>query len=259
MAQELEIEKSKKQIELEKLKNENNNLDKLAEQLGEIERKIQQERIEQAIMSEDVEKTLNKITEEKIKKEDEEAKKVILMREQRKKELEEEERKLQEDLSSKIQGSVSENEKIYGYIKRYVLIGLVTGIPGIAITYLFDKWQDSKMVKDLYEAHIDMIQNPNNVELERIYQKKKLEFSRVYKIDKIEKLIKESDVISKLKTDRKALEQLSNEVEKAREVINKKLDEAMEKEAKLQEENEIEQMICEEEMEEELERMPPQL
>ena len=104
------------------------------------------------------------------------------------------------------------------------------------------------MVKDLYEAHIDMIQNPNNVELERIYQKKKLEFSRVYKIDKIEKLIKESDVISKLKTDRKALEQLSNEVEKAREVINKKLDEAMEKEAKLQEENEIEQMICEEEM-----------
>ena len=33
----------------------------------------------------------------------------------------------------------------------------------------------------------------------------------------------------------------------------------MEKEAKLQEENEIEQMICEEEMEEELERMPPQL
>ena len=89
MAQELEIEKSKKQIELEKLKNENNNLDKLAEQLGEIERKIQQERIEQAIMSEDVEKTLNKITEEKIKKEDEEAKKVILMREQRKKELEE--------------------------------------------------------------------------------------------------------------------------------------------------------------------------
>ena len=169
------------------------------------------------------------------------------MREQRKKELEEDERKLQADLSNKIQGSVSENEKIYGYIKRYVLIGLVTGIPGIAIAYLFDRWQDNKMVEDLYEAHIDMIQNPN-----------KLEFSRVYKIDKIEKLIKESDVVSKLQKDRKALEQLSNEVEKAREVINKKIDEAIEKESKLQEQNEREQMICEEEMEEELERMPPQ-
>ena len=78
-------------------------------------------------------------------------------------------------------------------------------------------------------------------------------------MEKIEKLIKESDVISKIKTDRKALEQLSNEVEKAREIINKKLDEAMEKEAKLQEENEREQIMCEEEMEEELERMQPQL
>ncbi len=258
MAQELELEKTKKQIELERLEKENNNLDKLAEQLGELERMIQQERIDQAIMSEDVEKTLNKATEEKRKKEEEEAKKIILMREQRKKELEEDERKLQADLSNKIQGSVSENEKIYGYIKRYVLIGLVTGIPGIAIAYLFDRWQDNKMVEDLYEAHIDMIQNPNNVELERTYQKKKLEFSRVYKIDKIEKLIKESDVVSKLQKDRKALEQLSNEVEKAREVINKKIDEGIEKESKLQEQNEREQMICEEEMEEELERMPPQ-
>lgn len=257
MAQELVIEKSKKQIELEKLKNENNNLDKLAEQLGEFEKRIQQE-INQSIMSEDIERTLNKATEEKMKKDEEEAKRIILMREQKKKELEEEERKLQADLSNKIQGSVSENEKVYGYIKRYVLIGLVTGIPGIAIAYLFDKWQDNKMVDDLYEAHIDMIQNPNNVELERIYQKKKLEFSRVYKVEKIEKLIKDSDVVSKLIKDRKALEQLNNEVEKAREVINKKKDEAIEKEAKLQEENEREQMMYEEEMEEELERIPPQ-
>ena len=55
MAQELELEKTKKQIELERLEKENNNLDKLAEQLGELERMIQQERIDQAIMSEDVE------------------------------------------------------------------------------------------------------------------------------------------------------------------------------------------------------------
>ena len=63
---------------------------------------------------------------------------------------EREERRLAEDFSNQIQGSVSENTKLFGYIKRYVLIGIVTGIPGIAITYLFDKWEENKMVKDLY-------------------------------------------------------------------------------------------------------------
>ena len=46
MAEELERQKSKKQIELEKLNKENQELDKLAEQLGEVERRIQQERID---------------------------------------------------------------------------------------------------------------------------------------------------------------------------------------------------------------------
>lgn len=137
-----------------------------------------------------------------------------------------------------------------------MLIGLVTGIPGIAITYLFDKWDENRMVRDLYQAHIDMIQNPNNVELEKIYQKKKLEFSRVYNIEKIEKLIKESDIIPQIKSDRSELIKLKNEVEKAREIINQKLDEAMEEEARLQEENEREQILFEEEYEEELERFP---
>lgn len=256
MSDELEIEKSKKQIELEKLTKENQQLDKLAEQLGEIENRIQKEKIEQAIMSEDVEDVLNEMAEDRQKREEEEARKIVEERDLKKKKLEEEEKRLAEDFSNQIQGSVSENTKLFGYIKRYVLIGLVTGIPGIAITYLFDKWEENKMVKDLYEAHIDMIQNPNNIELERIYQKKKLEFSRVYNIEKIEKLIKESDIISRIKSDRNELIKLRNEIEKAREVVNQKIDEAMEEEARLQEENEREQIAYEEEIEEELERFP---
>jgi len=196
------------------------------------------------------------MAEDRRKREEEEARKLVEERDMKKKKLEEEERRLEEDFSNQIQGSVSENKKLFGYIKRYVLIGLVTGVPGIAITYLFDKWEENKMVKDLYEAHIDMIQNPNNIELERIYQKKKLEFSRVYNIEKIEKLIKESDIISRIKSDRNELIKLRNEIEKAREVVNQKIDEAMEEEARLQEENEREQIAYEEEIEEELERFP---
>ena len=245
-----------KELELEKLNKENQQLDKLAEQLSEVENRIQKEKIEQAIMSEDVEDVLNEMAEDRRKREEEEARKIVEERDLKKKKLEEEERRLAEDFSNQIQGSVSENTKLFGYIKRYVLIGIVTGIPGIAITYLFDKWEENKMVKDLYEAHIDMIQNPNNVELERIYQRKKLEFSRVYNIERIEKLIKESDIIPQIKTDRNELIKLKNEIEKAREVINQKLDEAMEEEARLQEENEREQIAYEEEYEEELERFP---
>lgn len=245
-----------KELELEKLNKENQQLDKLAEQLSEVENRIQKEKIEQAIMSEDVEDVLNEMAEDRRKREEEEARKIVEERDLKKKKLEEEERRLAEDFSNQIQGSVSENTKLFGYIKRYVLIGIVTGIPGIAITYLFDKWEENKMVKDLYEAHIDMIQNPNNVELERIYQRKKIEFSRVYNIERIEKLIKESDIIPQIKTDRNELIKLKNEIEKAREVINQKLDEAMEEEARLQEENEREQIAYEEKYEEELERFP---
>ena len=254
---ELEREKSNKQIMLEKLNQENTKLDKLADELGEIERKIQQEKLNQTIMSEDVENLLNEMQEEKDKKEQEEAKKIIDERETKKRKIEEEEKQLQEDFSNQIGGTVSENAKFFGYIKRYVLIGMVLGLPGIAITYLYDKWDENKMVKDLYQAHIDMIQNPNNVEIERIYQKKKLEFSRAYNMEKIEKIIKESDLIPKIRTDRNELIKLKNDVEKANEILQKKIEESIEKEAQLQEENEMEQMICEEEIEEELERIPP--
>ncbi len=250
MADEKVLEKTQKQIELESLNKENAELDKLAEQLGEVERMIQQEKLAQELIPEEVENTLNQMAEERQKKEEEEAKKLVSERDNKKKKLEEDEQRLQEDFSNQIKGSISENTKFFGYIKRYVLIGLVTGIPGIAVAYLFDKWEENRMVKDLYQAHIDMIQNPNNIELERIYNKKKLEFNRVYNIEKIEKLIKESDIIPQIKSDRSELSKLSNEIEKAREIINQKLDEAMEYEARMQEIMQEEQMKAEEQMEE---------
>lgn len=250
--------KDSKKIELDKLNKENEELENITKQLEETERRIQNEKVETGAMTEDVENLLNEMTKEKKKQEEEEAKRIINERDLKRKKLEEDEKKLEEDFSLQIQGSVSENQKLFGYIKRYVLIGLVTGIPGIAITYLFDKWEENCMVKDLYQAHIDMIQNPNNVELERIYQRKKLEFSKVYNIEKIEKFIKESEIIPQIKTDKNELIKLRNEIEKAREIINQKLEEAMENEAKLQEEYELEQIQIEEEYEEELERIPPQ-
>ena len=63
-------------------------------------------------------------------------------------------------------------------------------------------------------------------------------------------------IISRIKSDRNELIKLRNEIEKAREVVNQKIDEAMEEEARLQEENEREQIAYEEEIEEELERFP---
>ena len=106
------------------------------------------------------------------------------------------------------------------------------------------------MVKELYQAHLDMIQNPNNIELEKIYNKKRLEFNRVYNVEKIEKLIKESEIIPQIKSDRNELSKLSNEIEKAREIINQKLDEAMEYEARMHEIMQEEQLKAEMQMEE---------
>lgn len=69
--------------------------------------------------------------------------------ERQRKKLKEEEQKIQESFSNKLGTDIAQSKKIFGFIKRYVLIGIVTGVPGIALTYLWDKWQENKMVKDL--------------------------------------------------------------------------------------------------------------
>ena len=88
----------------------------------------------------------------------------------RRKKIKDEEEKLQLDFSNKVGTDIVRSKKLIGFIKRYVLIGIVTGVPGIAITYLWDKWQENKMVKELYQKNIEAVVNPSNRELAREYE-----------------------------------------------------------------------------------------
>lgn len=247
------IAESKKRMQLEALKKRNDELDQLIEKLTEAEEKIRQENLEDYVMPEDVDKEIQDKTEKDYQKEQEENKKLFMEREERRKKLEDEERQLEESFSSKVQGSVDESKKWFGYLKRYVLIGLVTGFPGIACAYLVDKWQENKMVKELYQAHINTIVYPDNVQLQKIYQQKRNEFCRVYDIDKIEKNIKESNLISQIKVDRNELIKLNDEIKTAEEMYKRSLDLAIEKEAEIMEQEEAEQIANQEEMDEEFE------
>lgn len=141
---------------------------------------------------------------------------------QRKK-LREEEEKLQQNFSNKLGSDVAQSKKLFGFLKRYVLIGIVTGVPGIALTYLWDKWQENKMVKDLYEKNIELVANPNNKDLAKEYELLRRKFYKAYDIDKIERLVKTSEDIEKLKNDNKLLEKLNEEIRKCREEYEKNL------------------------------------
>ena len=146
-----------------------------------------------------------------------------LENEKQRKKLREEEEKLQQNFSNKLGLDVAKSKKIFGFLKRYVLIGIVTGVPGIALTYLWDKWQENKMVKDLYEKNIELVANPNNKDLAKEYELLRRKFYKAYDIDKIERLVKTSEDIEKLKNDNKLLEKLNEEIRKCREEYEKNL------------------------------------
>lgn len=146
-----------------------------------------------------------------------------LENEKQRKKLREEEEKLQQNFSNKLGSDVAQSKKIFGFLKRYVLIGIVTGVPGIALTYLWDKWQENKMVKDLYEKNIESVANPNNKDLAKEYELLRRKFYKAYDIDKIERLVKRSEDIEKLKNDNKLLEKLNEEIRKCREEYEKNL------------------------------------
>ena len=146
-----------------------------------------------------------------------------LENEKQRKKLREEEEKLQQNFSNKLGSDVAQSKKLFGFLKRYVLIGIVTGVPGIALTYLWDKWQENKMVKDLYEKNIELVANPNNKDLAKEYELLRRKFYKAYDIDKIERLVKTSEDIEKLKNDNKLLEKLNEEIRKCREEYEKNL------------------------------------
>lgn len=142
----------------------------------------------------------------------------------RRKKIKDEEEKLQLDFSNKVETDIVRSKKLIGFIKRYVLIGIVTGVPGIAITYLWDKWQENKMVKELYQKNIEAVVNPSNRELAREYELLRKKFYKAYDIDKIEKLLMTSNELEKLKDDNKSIQKLTEEIRKAREIYTKNLD-----------------------------------
>lgn len=147
-----------------------------------------------------------------------------LQSEKERKKLKDEEEKIQADFSDKLGMNISQSKKLLGFIKRYVLIGIVTGVPGIALSYLWDKWQENKMLKDLYDKNIEKVANPNNKELAKEYEILIRKFYKAYDIDKIERLVDTSEEIKQLKNDKKMLEKLNEEIKKYSNEYEKNLD-----------------------------------
>lgn len=176
-----------------------------------------------------------------------------LEKEKQRKKLKEEEERIQESFSNKVETDIVQSKKLFGFIKRYVLIGIVTGIPGIALTYLWDKWQESKIVKNLYRKNIETVTNPNDRELAKEYELLRRKFCKTYDIDKIEKLIRTSKEIDKLKNDSKELEKLSTEIKECREQYEKNLGNYIENQIVDEKDKEITEIEETEEDEEELE------
>lgn len=147
-----------------------------------------------------------------------------LQSEKERKKLKDEEGKIQVNFSDKLGMNISQSKKLLGFIKRYVLIGIVTGVPGIALSYLWDKWQENKMLKDLYDKNIEKVANPNNKELAKEYEILRRKFYKAYDIDKIERLVDTSEEIKQLKNDKKMLEKLNEEIKKYSNEYEKNLD-----------------------------------
>lgn len=179
--------------------------------------------------------------------------KLRFQKEKERKEIQAEDDLLQNEFQDILKDSVLENKKLLGYIKRYVLIGMITGVPGIAIAYLVDVWQENKMVKELYRKNIEAIANSDNKQLYKEYETMQKKFNRVYKIDKIEEFIKSSREVEKLKSDNKAIKKLSDEIENYREEYEKSLKYYFENRIKTEKQEKFEKTAeDEEELEQEL-------
>ena len=186
-----------------------------------------------------------------------ESQKKIKELEERKKQAEEEEKVLIENLSQEIGQSVKDTEKIWGYLKRYALIGMVTGVPGIALTCLYDKWKENTMAKELKELNQKVIASQNEPELHKElaekYQKYERQFCRVHHIDELQKNIRKSGYISQIKTSKEALLGLVDEINKYKELDKKETEKEFEKLKQLSDEfikQEESNEVIEEEVEE---------
>ena len=148
------------------------------EEMNRIEHRLEELQAENEKFKERKEESERKYFEEQKDIEDK-----IRENEELRKKLLEEETKLQESFSSKVGTDIEESKKIIGFIKRYVLIGIITGVPGIALAYIWDKWQENKMLRELYSKNIESVANPNNKELAKEYELLRNRFYKAYDID----------------------------------------------------------------------------
>lgn len=139
-----------------------------------------------------------------------------LEKEETRKQIHNEDKIVQEQFFENLISDVLGNKKIFGYIKRYVIIGMATGVPGIAITYLLDKWQENQFIKQLYKKNIEAVANADNKQLYKEFEILRRNFNKVYNIDEIEDWIKTSREINKLKNNTKEIKKLSDDIQKYR-------------------------------------------
>ena len=85
------------------------------------------------------------------------------------------------------------------------------------------------MVKDLYDKNIELVTSSNSKGLAKEYELLRKKLHKAYDIDKIEKLLMESDEIKDLKNDKKAIQKLNEEIKKYREEYTKNLGNYIEK------------------------------
>lgn len=185
--------------------------------------------------------------------------------EKRRKEVEKEvkrqEQELFEKFSNEFGKDIKETEKIFGYLKRYALIGAITGVPGIALTCLYDKWKENEMAKELKELNQKVVASQNEPELHKElaekYQKYERQFCKVHHIDELQKNIKKSGYLSQIKKNKENLLQLADEIEKYKKMDKSETEKEFEKIKQLSDEfiKQENEKIIEENVEEEEEEI----
>ena len=133
---------------------------------------------------------------------------------------------------------------------------MVTGVPGIALTCLYDKWKENTMAKELKELNQKVIASQNEPELHKElaekYQKYERQFCKVHHIDELQKNIRKSGYISQIKKSKEALLGLVDEINKYKELDKKETEKEFEKLKQLSDEF-IKQEESNEAIEEEVE------
>lgn len=107
------------------------------------------------------------------------------------------------------------------------------------------------MVKDLYDKNIELVTSSNSKGLAKEYELLRKKLHKAYDIDKIEKLLMESDEIKDLKNDKKAIQKLNEEIKKYREEYTKNLGNYIEKQIILEQKEKNQEIIAVEDTEEE--------